>query len=81
MTKKAAGILVDKLLVVAANNALVIRTDQVWVLGSVSDGVYDEILLAERERISVRFFQIRSMTEIVEIQRQQVECEDGVILK
>lgn len=59
-----------------ANNSLIIRCDELWVFGQVSDGVLVEIYLARRHGKSVRYFAHRPGDHFVEIPEEQVQLED-----
>jgi hypothetical protein len=48
--------LVDKNLIRIANNTLIKRSDELWVFGSISDGVLIEIYLAKKFKKEIRFF-------------------------
>jgi hypothetical protein len=45
----------DKL--IKANNTLIKKSDELWVFGDISDGVAQEIKLARKLKIPVKFFQ------------------------
>lgn len=48
-----------------ANNNLVKRCDELWVFGSISDGVWAEITIATALHKSIRFFAIEQSQRIV----------------
>ena len=47
---------VDRNLLISANNDLIRRSDELWVFGSISNGVVEEIKLAQSLGIPVRYF-------------------------
>lgn len=61
-----------------ANNNLVIRANELWVFGPVSDGVLAEIKLAKKLQKPIRYFSIVESKDIVEIQKEQVTFELGL---
>ena len=67
---------VDRQKVRDSNNTLVIRCDEVWVFGPVSDGVLEEIRLAKKNNKSVRYFAIKDSKEISEIPKDEVGFEE-----
>ncbi len=60
-----------------ANASIIKRADEFWVFGPVSDGVADEIKLAENEGKPVRFFMVFDSREIREIGESEVRYEQG----
>jgi uncharacterized FAD-dependent dehydrogenase len=59
---------VDRNLVRNGNNELITRCDELWVFGSIADGVFFEIARAYQLNMPVRFFTIGSLQEeIIEI--------------
>lgn len=58
---------VDRDMVRAANNTLVARADELWVFGSISNGVEAEIALAERLDKPIRYFIVEESRRITEI--------------
>ena len=51
---------VERKALIAANNELINRSDELWVFGNISDGVAEEIKLAETRNMSVRYFNCES---------------------
>lgn len=47
---------VDRKSLIAANNDLIRRSDELWVFGEISDGVKEEIILAEKLDMPIRYF-------------------------
>ena len=41
---------------IEANNDLIKRSDELWVFGRISDGVREEIKLAKKHKLPIRFF-------------------------
>lgn len=69
---------VDRDIVRNANNNLVDRADELWVFGSLSDGVIVEIKRVMQKGKSVRFFAITNDREISEISKEELTFEDGM---
>lgn len=73
--------LLDKInrdLVRDANNSTILRSDQVWVFGPISNGVLAEILLAKKVNKAVSYFKIDKPHNILPIDMDMVEMEDEV---
>ncbi len=69
---------VDRDLVREGNNNLVMRCDEIWVFGAVSDGVLAEIKIAKSNGKAVRYFKVEKSSKIVEITKENVELEDDI---
>ncbi len=69
---------VDRDIVRNANNNLVDIADELWVFGSVSDGVIVEIKRVMQKGKPVRFFSITHDREIAEISKEELTFEDGM---
>ena len=69
---------VDRDLVRNANNNLVDRADELWVFGSVSNGVLVEIKRVRQKGKPVRFFAITNDRDISEISKAELTFEDGM---
>jgi hypothetical protein len=69
---------VDRDIVRNANNNLVDIADELWVFGSVSNGVLVEIKRVMQQGKSVRFFAVTNDREISEISKEQLAFEDGM---
>jgi len=61
-----------------SNNALVERTDELWVFGQVSDGVLAEIKLAKQKNKPIKYFTVIDSKEIKEISKDEVKFEESV---
>lgn len=61
-----------------SNNTLVVRCDEVWVFGPVSDGVLEEIRLAKKERKPIKYFAILKPKEIKEISKDEIVFEEDL---
>ncbi len=57
--------LVDKDQVRRANNNLLLRSDELWVFGPVSDGVEVEVAWAEANEVPVRWFELDHYGEAI----------------
>ena len=49
---------VDRNSLISANNDLIRRSDELWVFGEISDGVKEEIKLAESLNRQVKYFEV-----------------------
>lgn len=70
---------VDRNAVRSGNDAIVRRSDELWVFGQVSNGVLAEINLAKELCKPIRYFSVVSSREIVEIPKNEVGFEEEVI--
>ncbi len=61
-----------------ANNTLVKKSDELWVFGSISDGVLAEIKLTKQMNKPIRYFKIIQNKEIKEISKDEVEFEEDL---
>jgi hypothetical protein len=61
-----------------ANNSIVLRSDQIWVFGPISNGVLAEILLARKANKPIRYFKIEQPHRIVPISNEEVEMEEEI---
>lgn len=69
---------VDRDLVREGNNNLVKRCDEIWVFGTVSNGVLAEIQIANEQGKPVRYFAIEKPHKIVETSKKKVDLEPDV---
>lgn len=70
---------VDRKLLIEANNDLIRRSDELWVFGEISDGVIEEVNLAQKMRIPVRYYCIDQFPqEIKEIEKANAKREQTV---
>jgi hypothetical protein len=67
--------MVSKDVIREANNNVVRKSDEIWVFGSVSNGVLAEIQIANEQKKLVRFFKIEKPHKIVEITKEEVQME------
>lgn len=68
----------DRDLVRDANNSIVLRADEVWVFGPISNGVLAEIILAKKHAKPIAFFKIQKPHLLHSIQPEETEMEDEV---
>ena len=61
-----------------SNNTLVVRCDEVWVFGHVSDGVLEEIRLVKKEQKPIKYFAILKPKEIKEISKDEIVFEEDL---
>jgi len=69
---------IDRDLVRNANNSIVVRSDQIWVFGPISNGVLAEILLAKKMDKPIKYFKIEKPHKIIPIEIDVVEMETEV---
>lgn len=61
-----------------ANNNLLACADELWVFGSISNGVMAEIRQVQNMKKPIRFFSIENDRDISEISRNKLIFEDGM---
>ena len=61
-----------------ANNNLVKRADELWVFGTVSNGVLAEIKIAKEMKKPISYFKIEKSQTILPITKEEVETEEEV---
>jgi len=69
---------VDRDLVREGNNNLVMRSDELWVFGPVSNGVLAEIKIAKELNKPIKYFKIEKPHKIISISKEEVEMEEEV---
>ena len=69
---------VDRNIIRNANNNLVAIADELWVFGSISNGVMAEIRQVSDIKKPIRFFSIENDRDIAEIQNDKLLFEDGM---
>ena len=73
---------VDRALIRRGNNNLILKCDELWVFGKISDGVLFEIKLAKDNRIPVRYFSLGTyISDIMEISLEQVKFDPEIHAK
>ena len=59
-----------------ANNNLIMRVDEIWVVGDISDGVAAEIRLARKLKKKIRYFSTNSLPQkLNEVKKIDLEIE------
>ena len=69
---------VERDLIKDANNSVVLRSDQIWVFGPISNGVLSEIILAKKTSKPISYFKIEKSYEIKSLSYDEVEMEKEV---
>lgn len=69
---------VDRDLIREGNNTLVKKSDELWVFGPVSNGVFAEIKIAKEMNKPIKYFGIEKPHKIVSISKKEVEMEEDV---
>lgn len=69
---------VNRDLVREGNNNLVKRADELWVFGTVSNGVLAEIKIAKEMKKPIHYFKIEKPHTIVPAKIEDVEMEEDV---
>lgn len=63
--------------IIEANFELLKRCDELWVFGEISDGVQEEIRLAEKLHKTVRYFKVKNKKQFVEVTQQQAHKQNS----
>ena len=69
---------VDRDIIRNANNNLVKKAVEIWVFGSISDGVLEEIKLAKKENKPIKYYALLKSREIKEIFKEEVKFEEDL---
>lgn len=69
---------IDRNFIRDANNSVVLRADQIWVFGPISNGVLAEIMLAKKAKKVIAYFTIAKPHTIISIHESAVEMESDV---
>ncbi|MEN9649684.1 MAG: hypothetical protein RL094_651 [Candidatus Parcubacteria bacterium] len=69
---------IDRDIVREGNNNLVKRADEIWVFGSISDGVLAEIKIAQATKRTVRYFIVEKSRTIKEVSGEQMKFEEEI---
>ncbi len=69
---------VDRNLVREANNSVLLRADQIWVFGPISNGVLAEILLAKKVGKPIHYFKIEKPHNIIPITPEENVMEEDM---
>jgi len=72
--------MVERDLIVRANNNLVMMADELWTFGQISNGVFHEIVLARENGKKIRHFSCGSkLSDIGPIEESQLEFEQELL--
>ncbi len=66
---------VERDLIREANNSLVLRADELWTFGPISNGVLAEILLAQEADKPIHYFKIIKPHKVIPANRIEMEEE------
>lgn len=69
---------VDRDLVRDANNSVVLRADEIWVFGPISNGVLAEIMLAQKANKPICYFKIEKPHKILPVAYEEIEVEEDI---
>lgn len=69
---------IDRNLIRIANNNLVDLADELWVFGSISNGVMAEIKQVQAQGKKIRYFAIEHDRDFLEISKENLTFEDGM---
>lgn len=66
---------IDRDVIRASNNAIVAKSEEIWVFGKISNGVLAEIKLAKSLGKPIRYFDVVDSKSIVEITEEESVLE------
>ena len=69
---------VDRNVIREANNNLVKRSDELWVFGTISNGVLAEIQIAQLQRKPIKYFKISDSLQIIPANNNEIELEKEI---
>ncbi|MBW3014951.1 hypothetical protein KY330_00855 [Candidatus Woesearchaeota archaeon] len=69
---------VNRDLIREGNNNLVIKSDELWVFGPISNGVLAEIKIAKEMNKPIKYFKIEKPHKIIQTSKEEVDMEDEV---
>lgn len=69
---------VERDLIRDANNSVILRSDQIWIFGPISNGVLSEIILAKKTSKPISYFKVEKSYEIKSLSYEEVEMEREV---
>lgn len=73
--------MVDRNLVVRANNNLIMVSDELWQFGSIADGCLEEIRFAAKQGKNIKFFSAgKKSSDIKELDIDELVFEEEVLL-
>ncbi|MBU5688289.1 MAG: hypothetical protein QW350_04740 [Candidatus Aenigmatarchaeota archaeon] len=72
--------LIDKQKIFLANNELIKRSDELWVFGEITEGVFIEIELTKKLGKPIKYFDIitNSPFQVKEIKEDEVKINDNL---
>lgn len=69
---------VNRRALISANNALIKKSDELWVFGCISDGVQKEIDLANKINLPIKYFELdKASDRFVEILVGEADIENS----
>ncbi len=70
--------MVPRVNIIEAYKTIVTKSDQLWVFGEISDGIKDAMVIAKKNNILIRYFDITRFPKIFELNETQLIWEEGV---
>lgn len=70
--------MVPRVKIIEAYKTIVPKCDEVWVFGDISDGIQDGMVIARKNNIPLRYFDISRYPEIHEKSEDKIVYEEGV---
>lgn len=74
--------MVDRDLVIRGNNNLIFLSNELWIFGPISDGVFEEVKLANCLGLKIRYFSVgKNLKDICPINRSDLVFEEELLSK
>jgi len=70
--------MVPRVKIIEAYKTVVKKCDELWVFGDVSDGIRDGMIIARKNNMPIKFFDISQYPKIFEIDEDHVIYEEGI---
>jgi len=70
--------MVPRVSIIEAYKSVVVKCDELWTFGDVSDGIRDAMVIAGKNNMPVKHFDISRYPNIFEIPEDQLVYEEGV---
>ncbi|MDP2908402.1 MAG: hypothetical protein Q8N77_01210 [Nanoarchaeota archaeon] len=64
--------------IIEAYKTVVLKCDEIWIFGEISDGIREAMIIAKKSNIPRKFFDMTNYPTIVEISEDQAVWEEGV---
>lgn len=70
--------MVPRSMIIKGYKAIVPKCDELWTFGEISDGIHDGMVIAKKNKVPIRHFDISRYPEIFEVSEEQSVYEEGI---